>query len=62
MTETILNSAEMQDHLKEKYMEIYDDAAKLFREACLVHNEQRINQNKAIMSYLDRVLSELGEA
>jgi hypothetical protein len=43
-------------------MKLYDDAAKLYREACLAHNEQRILQNRAIMVYLDECLAELGEA
>ena len=54
MTQTIPN-------LKEKYMAIYDDSAVLFKEACLAQQPQRINQNLAIMNYLDRVLAELGE-
>jgi hypothetical protein len=48
--------------LKAEYMKLYDDAAKLYREACLAHNEQRILQNRAIMVYLDECLAELGEA
>lgn len=53
---------EMQDHLKAEYMELYDEAAERYRKACLAHDEQKILQDKAIMTYLDRVLSELGEA
>jgi len=51
-----------KEQLEIQYRKIYDDSAALFREACLAHNEQKILQNKAIMAYLDSVLSELGEA
>ncbi len=47
--------------LRAEYEKLYDDAAQGYQEAVQAHNEQRILQNKAIMSYLDRALAELGE-
>lgn len=50
-----------QSRLKAGYERLYDDAARAYMEAVQAGAEQRILQNKAIMSYLDRALAELGE-
>lgn len=51
-----------KEQLEIQYRKIYDDSAALYREACLARNEQKINQNLAIMRYLDKTLALLGEA
>jgi hypothetical protein len=48
-------------NLEKEYMRLYDDAAEAYRKACLAHDEQKILQDKAIMSHLDKCLAELGK-
>lgn len=48
-------------NLELEYRKIYDDSAELYWKACLAHDEQRILQNKAIMTHMDKCLAELGE-
>ena len=46
------------DLLRAEYERLYDDSAELFKKAVQEGNEQRINQNKAIMRFLDQRLKE----